>query len=240
MDTLSEGSASSSKSATIEMYVGSSYNETLSGETLSSMSEKSDSYFTTELDSRHRPGGGSRYLTEHSPVYGPADFQDEPDDEHRPLPSSHAFPPSWGHCTLPRPQPGQHVGRQQRQHHGLSRQHSTSNLGARQREGRAPGCHYYSPPSGEQPPPPSSHPPASGEPSGYSKTSRGPSASSRGWAGYSPTSKPLEPHPVLPHIYSNQLPQAYPDLPPPPPLLSPPSPYYSPPNLERAPKFGDV
>ena len=30
----------------------SSYNETLSGETLSSMSEKSDSYFTTELDSR--------------------------------------------------------------------------------------------------------------------------------------------------------------------------------------------
>jgi len=123
------GSASSSKSATIEMYVGSSYNETLSGETLSSMSEKSDSYFTTELDSRHRPGGGSRYLAEHSPVYGPADFQDEPDDEHRPLPSSHAFPPSWGHCTLPRPQPGQHVGRQQRQHHGLSRQHSTSNLG---------------------------------------------------------------------------------------------------------------
>ena len=73
------------------MIMNSSYNETLSGETLSSMSEKSDSYFTTELDSRwrrwgwwwwrlttvcrHRPGGGSRYLAEHSPVYGPADFQ---------------------------------------------------------------------------------------------------------------------------------------------------------------------
>ena len=34
------------------MIMNSSYNETLSGETLSSMSEKSDSYFTTELDSR--------------------------------------------------------------------------------------------------------------------------------------------------------------------------------------------
>jgi len=244
MDTLSEGSASSSKSATIEMYVGSSsYNETLSGETLSSMSEKSDSYFTTELDSRHRPGGGPRYLADHSPVYGPADFQEEePDDEHHPLPSSHAFPPSWGHCTLPRPQPGQNVPRARQ--HGLSRQHSTSNLGARQREGRATaGCHYYSPPSaGEAPTPSSSYSPPSGEPSGYSQTSRGRSASSRG--RYSP---PSEPHPVLPHIYSNQLPQAYPDLPPPPPLLSPPSPYssnaspyYSPPTLERAPKFGDV
>ena len=33
----------------------SSYNETLSGETLSSMSEKSDSYFTTDLESRCTP-----------------------------------------------------------------------------------------------------------------------------------------------------------------------------------------
>merc|ERR1719264_2145293 len=231
------GSASSSKSATIEMYVGSSYNETLSGETLSSMSEKSDSYFTTELDSRHRPGGGSHYLADPSPGYRHEDFQDEQVDQHHPLPSSHAFPPSWGHCTLPRPQPGQNVGRPR--HQGLSRQHSTSNLGARQREGRGTGCHYYSPASGGEPPP------ASGETSaGYSQTSRGrsrvPSASSRGpVAGYSPTSQPSEPHPVLPHIYSNQLPQAYPDLPPPPPLLSPPSPYssnspyYSPPALER-------
>jgi len=120
------GSAASSKSATIEMYVGSSYNETLSGETLSSMSEKSDSYFTTELDSRHRPGGGSHYLADPSPGYRHQDFQDEQVDQHHPLPSSHAFPPSWGHCTLPRPQPGQNVGRPR--HQGLSRQHSTSNL----------------------------------------------------------------------------------------------------------------
>merc|ERR1719192_555026 len=118
MDTLSEGSASSSKSATIEMYVGSSYNETLSGETLSSMSEKSDSYFTTELDSRHRPGGGSHYLADPSPGYRHQDFQDEQVDQHHPLPSSQAFPPSWGHCTLPRPQPGQNVGRPR--HQGLS------------------------------------------------------------------------------------------------------------------------
>jgi hypothetical protein len=35
---------SSSKSATIEMYAPSSYNETVTGETLSSVSEKSESY----------------------------------------------------------------------------------------------------------------------------------------------------------------------------------------------------
>ena len=35
-------SQGSSKSATIEMYVGSSYNQTTSGDTLSSLSEKSD------------------------------------------------------------------------------------------------------------------------------------------------------------------------------------------------------
>jgi len=34
----------SSKSATIEMYAPSSYNETVNGETLSSISEKSESY----------------------------------------------------------------------------------------------------------------------------------------------------------------------------------------------------
>ena len=42
-------SRASSKSATIEMYVGSnSYNETLSGETLGSLSDKSDTFFTSE------------------------------------------------------------------------------------------------------------------------------------------------------------------------------------------------
>ena len=37
-------STASTKSGTIEMYVGTSYNDTMSGETLSSISEKSESY----------------------------------------------------------------------------------------------------------------------------------------------------------------------------------------------------
>ena len=37
-------STASTKSGTIEMYVGNSYNDTMSGETLSSISEKSESY----------------------------------------------------------------------------------------------------------------------------------------------------------------------------------------------------
>lgn len=39
-----EASTQNSKSATIEMYAPSSYNDTVTGETLSSVSEKSDSY----------------------------------------------------------------------------------------------------------------------------------------------------------------------------------------------------
>ena len=38
------GVANSSKSAAIEMYAPSSYNDTVTGETLSSVSDKSDSY----------------------------------------------------------------------------------------------------------------------------------------------------------------------------------------------------
>ena len=82
------------------------------------------------------------------------DHQQE-DDEGQTIAKPHAFPASWGHCTLPRqvlfpqmsdasllffllfwktqkltqfsPQPVQNVGRAR--HQGLSRQHSTSNLG---------------------------------------------------------------------------------------------------------------
>ena len=36
------------------MYVGSSYNQTISGDTLSSLSEKSDTYFTSDLENCHR------------------------------------------------------------------------------------------------------------------------------------------------------------------------------------------
>lgn len=41
---MTEASNQNSKSATIEMYAPSSYNDTVTGETLSSVSEKSDSY----------------------------------------------------------------------------------------------------------------------------------------------------------------------------------------------------
>lgn len=41
---ITETSTQNSKSATIEMYAPSSYNDTVTGETLSSVSEKSDSY----------------------------------------------------------------------------------------------------------------------------------------------------------------------------------------------------
>lgn len=50
-------STASTKSATIEMYVGSSYNDTMSGETLSSISEKSGSYISSgEHDGHHHHG----------------------------------------------------------------------------------------------------------------------------------------------------------------------------------------
>ena len=42
--TAMSSEGGSSKSATIEMYAPSSYNETVNGETLSSISEKSESY----------------------------------------------------------------------------------------------------------------------------------------------------------------------------------------------------
>ena len=50
-------STASTKSATIEMYVGSSYNDTMSGETLSSISEKSESYISAN-------GNATTVLTE--------------------------------------------------------------------------------------------------------------------------------------------------------------------------------
>lgn len=40
----------SNKSGTIEMYAPSSYNETMTGETLSSVSEKSETYSDTRQD----------------------------------------------------------------------------------------------------------------------------------------------------------------------------------------------
>jgi len=76
-------SSGSTKSATIEMYVGSSYNETISGETLSSISEKSGSYMSNEHEALHRHDfsdeldvgpsltrtAASTYLIDHNPIY---------------------------------------------------------------------------------------------------------------------------------------------------------------------------
>ena len=52
-------STASTKSATIEMYVGSStgYNDTMSGETMSSISEKSGSYISEEHHHHGSHGG---------------------------------------------------------------------------------------------------------------------------------------------------------------------------------------
>ena len=58
----------------------SSYNETLSGETLSSMSEKSDSYFTTDLESRCTPDRKRREKDD-STVVADDDVCDGVDDD---------------------------------------------------------------------------------------------------------------------------------------------------------------
>ena len=65
-------STASTKSATIEMYVGSStgYNDTMSGETMSSISEKSGSYISEEHHHGHHVsvgghGGGHHHRLHH-------------------------------------------------------------------------------------------------------------------------------------------------------------------------------
>ncbi|XP_072934025.1 nephrin [Epargyreus clarus] len=52
---LKEQAGQSSKSATIEMYAPSSYNDTMTGETLSSVSEKSETYSQDDGDDRQPP-----------------------------------------------------------------------------------------------------------------------------------------------------------------------------------------
>jgi hypothetical protein len=51
---------SSSKSATIEMYAPSSYNETVTGETLSSVSEKSESYSNGDSNQEYLEDTGTK------------------------------------------------------------------------------------------------------------------------------------------------------------------------------------
>ncbi|XP_023332616.1 nephrin isoform X4 [Eurytemora carolleeae] len=72
-------SNASSKSATIEMFVGSSYNETM-GDTLSDVSDRSSNYFASDMEHRNSHiqdefddprmrGPGSTYLIDHNPIY---------------------------------------------------------------------------------------------------------------------------------------------------------------------------
>lgn len=56
---FSEQAGQSSKSATIEMYAPSSYNDTMTGETLSSVSEKSETY-SNEDEGESNHGGDNR------------------------------------------------------------------------------------------------------------------------------------------------------------------------------------
>ncbi|XP_063232440.1 nephrin isoform X2 [Bacillus rossius redtenbacheri] len=76
---------SSSKSATIEMYAPSSYNETVTGETLSSVSEKSESYSNGDSNQEYLEDGtkpaASTYLidqTEYSYQYPTYELQHQP------------------------------------------------------------------------------------------------------------------------------------------------------------------
>jgi len=131
-DNLSLGgsSRSTSKSATIEMYVGSSYNDTISGDTLSSLSEKSDSYFTSDLENCQRKNfvdefdtgvgiHGSAYLVDQNPIYTSSQY--DPALPSRPV--SRCLSSVYG--TLPRQALPQHNYTYQE---NLTRQRSISHL----------------------------------------------------------------------------------------------------------------
>jgi len=112
------------------MYVGSSYNETISGETLSSLSEKSDTYFTSDLENRHRQDfadefdtgvrlPASTYLVDHNPIYSSDQY--DPNLPSRPV--SRSLSSVYG--TLPRHTVPQNSYTYQED---LSRQRSISHL----------------------------------------------------------------------------------------------------------------
>merc|ERR1719221_114762 len=117
--SMGRSSRASSKSATIEMYVGSnSYNETLSGETLGSLSDKSDTFYTEEhrhnLKDELNTGSvratrmpGTAFLVDHNPIY-----------------SGSSLAPGCVYSTLPRPHPQQCYSFQE----DLTRQRSVDNI----------------------------------------------------------------------------------------------------------------
>ncbi|XP_046990276.1 nephrin [Schistocerca americana] len=88
--TAAASEQSSSKSATIEMYAPSSYNETVTGETLSSVSEKSESYSNGDsnqeyLEDNTKPPAASTYLIDQMeyPYQYPAyEVQHQPKPHH--------------------------------------------------------------------------------------------------------------------------------------------------------------
>jgi len=226
------------------MYVGSSYNETISGETLSSLSEKSDTYFTSDLENRHRQDfadeydtgvrvPASTYLVDHNPIYSSDRDQYDPNLPSRPV--SRSLSSVYG--TLPRHTVPQHSYTYQED---LSRQRSISHLDPDAGEGpltlhqfprHQMSCHPHSTPTSPTKVP--------GQSQGYFSV-----------RNYNPS----QPHqaPFLPHIYSNQSTLFVPDLPPPPPtpqeMQDQSYPYQniqhigpvSQRTLQRGQRFGDV
>ncbi|XP_047541017.1 nephrin [Vanessa atalanta] len=119
---LKEQAGQSSKSATIEMYAPSSYNDTMTGETLSSVSEKSETYSqdgddrppppipeVPSMPSRHMLNQTDAYLMgEQSLVipppldYPPPNYAVYEGDHARTLPHPHRHKDISGHSTLGR------------------------------------------------------------------------------------------------------------------------------------------
>lgn len=120
---LKEQAGQASKSATIEMYAPSSYNDTVTGETLSSVSEKSETYSVDEgvddrmpppipdvpnMPSRHILSQTDAYLLDTQGVmpppldYPPPNYAVYESDHARTLPHPHVHKDIQGHSTLGR------------------------------------------------------------------------------------------------------------------------------------------
>ncbi|CAK1549333.1 unnamed protein product [Leptosia nina] len=117
---LKEQAGQSSKSATIEMYAPSSYNDTMTGETLSSVSEKSETYSqdgdgqpppipeVPSMPNRHMLNQTDAYLMDDQGLipppldYPPPNYAVYEGDHARTLPHPHRHKDISGHSTLGR------------------------------------------------------------------------------------------------------------------------------------------
>ncbi|CAH2232974.1 jg8291 [Pararge aegeria aegeria] len=119
---LKEQAGQSSKSATIEMYAPSSYNDTMTGETLSSVSEKSETYSqdgddrqpppipeVPSMPNRHMMNQTDAYLMDDQGLvipppldYPPPNYAVYEGDHARTLPHPHRHKDISGHSTLGR------------------------------------------------------------------------------------------------------------------------------------------